>query len=191
MGTDIMSSPVTRYRFNVDEYYLMGDAGIFDEHDRVELIEGDIIQLPKASSRHASSVMRLTALFYRNVAQRLIVSVHDPLRLDEYSEPLPDVALLTWRDDRYASRHPGPTDALLVVEVSSADHEYNRSVKLPVYARAGIVEVWLVDLPNEVIEVYSQPQSGKYKASRQSGRSASITVEALPGVMVKVDDILG
>src|ERR671938_544657 len=141
-----MSVQVAKRCFSVDEYYRMGEAGILTEDDRVELIEGEIIEMSPIGSRHAACVNRLNTLLGRHLRQTAIVSVQNPIRLDAYSEPEPDVALLRPRADYYESGHPTPADALLIVEVADTSADYDRIIKLPLYAKAGIPEAWLVDL---------------------------------------------
>jgi len=126
-----MAAPLVRHRFTVEEYHRMGQAGILSEDDRVELIEGEIVEMAPVGSRHAACVKRLNALLSRRAGGRALVSVQDPIRLGEHSEPQPDLALLKPREDFYAAAHPGPEDVLLVIEVAETSLEYDREVKLP------------------------------------------------------------
>lgn len=160
----------TRRRFTTQEYHLMGHAGILREDDRVELIEGEIVQIAPIGSRHQGCVNRLNALFFRLGGSWALVHVQGPINLPGDSEPQPDVALLRRRADYYASAHPGPQDVLLLVEVADNSAEYDREVKAPLYARHGITEYWLVDLENGVVEVYRRPQAGAYQQVVQAGR---------------------
>src|SRR5437868_12357745 len=141
-----MSVQIARRHFNVAEYYKMAAAGVFSEDDRVELIEGEIVEMNPIGSRHAACVGRLTKLLERLTGDRAIVWVQNPVQVSDYSEPLPDVALLNPRDDFYSQATPQATDVLLIIEVAESSLEYDRSIKLPLYARSGIVEVWLVNL---------------------------------------------
>jgi Uma2 family endonuclease len=142
-------------------------------------------------SRHAACVKRLNNLFSRQVGDRAVVGVQDPVRLDEYSEPQPDLTLLRPRPDYYAGGHPGPEDVLLVVEVAETSAEYDRQIKVPLYARAGIREVWLVDLAASAVEVYREPTPEGYRQVRRFGRGETLSPEALPDINLALDDILG
>jgi Uma2 family endonuclease len=142
--------------------------------------------------RHASVVDRTTRLFSRWVGERAVVRVQSPIDLGGLSsEPQPDVVLLTARADFYATAHPRPEDVLLVVEVMDASADRDRRLKLPLYARAALREVWLVDLDAERIEAYRQPEPDGYRQTRVLRRGESTTVEALPDLAIRVDDILG
>jgi Uma2 family endonuclease len=128
----------------------MAEAGIFTEDDRVELIEGEVVAMSPIGPRHAACVRKLARLIRDRVSSTAaIVDVQDPIRLSEHSEPLPDISILRPRDDFYADGHPGPEDVLVLLEVADASVMYDRNTKLPLYARAGIAEVWLVDLGEE------------------------------------------
>jgi Uma2 family endonuclease len=186
-----MSVQVERHHFNVDEYYRMGAAGIFSEDDRVELIEGEVIRMSPIGSRHAACVARLTRLFSRKSEDEAIVWIQNPIRLDEYSEPQPDLALLHPRDDFYAEDHPTPADVLLLVEVADTSIEYDRVIKVPLYARAGIMEVWLVDLTRDTVELYAQPLNGAYQISQQAARGESLTSSSIPALTLSAESILG
>jgi Uma2 family endonuclease len=124
--------------------------------------------------------MRLNQLFTSRVGDLAVVLVQDPVRLSEVSEPQPDLVLLEPRADFHAASHPGPGEVLLVVEVADSSVGYDRSVKLPLYARTGIRELWLVDLERERIDVLRQPAGGSYRTVRTHRRGARVTVEALP-----------
>jgi Uma2 family endonuclease len=132
-----MGVQVQRRLFTVEEYHRMAEAGILSEDDRVELIEGELVTMSPIGSRHAACVARLTALLFP-VGGRGILWVQNPIRLGARSEPQPDVALLRYRPDFYASAHPGPEDVLLVVEVAETSADADRSLKIPLYARYGI-----------------------------------------------------
>lgn len=178
-------------RFTVEEYYRMAQAGILSEDDRVELIEGAIVEMAAIGSRHAGCVKRLQRLFHRRVGERAVVSVQNPVRLGRYSEPQPDLALLRLRPDFYASAHPGPGDVLLIVEVSETSADADREVKVPLYARAGVPEVWLVDLEGQVIEVCRKPSAEGYREARQVRRGEALSPEAFPDLAPAADEILG
>jgi Uma2 family endonuclease len=182
---------VERWTFTVDDYMRMLEAGILTEDDRVELIEGAIIKMSPIGDLHAACVIRLTMLFARLVGVAAFVSVQNPVRLDNHSEPQPDLALLKPRKDYYAQAKPTPADVLLIVEVADSSIDYDRRVKVPLYARALIPVVWLVDLNADAIEVYSQPANGAYQAVQTVRRGDRLTLESLPDLAIMADDILG
>ena len=138
-----MSVKMQRRLFTVQEYHLMSEAGIFGENDRVELIEGEILEMAAISPRHASCVKRLIGQFRQIPEELAILGVQDPIQLTEKTEPQPDVVLLHPRADYYATAHPIPSEVLLLVEVSDSTVDFDRDVKVPNYARSGIREVWL------------------------------------------------
>lgn len=186
-----MSVQIERRWFNVDEYYRMIDAGILSEDDRVELIEGEVIKMSPIGKFHAACVKRLNKLFGVLVGLTAIVSVQDPIRLSDFSEPQPDLGLLKQRDDFYSSGHPMPEDVLLVVEVADSSIQYDRGTKMPLYARSGIPEVWLVDVARDLVEVYARPVNGRYQDFREARRGETLTLSSLPNLAILVDDILG
>lgn len=157
-----MSVTIPKPLFTVAEYYQMAEAGILAPEDRVELIEGEIIAMSPIGSRHAGCVNRLTQLFSEKVSGLAIVSVQNPIRLSDSTEPEPDLALLRPRADFYAQAHPQPADVLLVVEVADHSLAYDRAIKVPLYARAGIPETWVIDLDTETVFVYQQPGAPGY-----------------------------
>lgn len=169
----------------------MAAAGVLSEDDRVELVEGEVIEMSPIGSRHAACVGRLTKLLERLAGDRAIVWVQNPVRINDYSEPVPDVALLKRRDDFYAQGKPGPADVLLLVEVADSTLGYDRQVKVPLYARAAVPEVWVVNLPGEVIEVYARPGGGEYQETRLVGRGESLTAAAVAGLTLDAAAALG
>lgn len=186
-----MAVSLARRRFTVEDYHRMARAGVLTEDDRVELLEGEIIEMAPIGSRHAAVVDRFTRSFAQNVGRRAIVRVQGPVRLGEHSEPQPDLAILRPRADFYAHAHPGPEDILLLVEVAEATADYDRKVKVPLYARAGIPEVWLVDLLADQIEVCRGPSPEGYRETRVVRRGEAVMPQALPGVSLSVDEVLG
>jgi Uma2 family endonuclease len=186
-----MATQVLQYLFTVEEYHRMAQAGILSEDDRVELIEGKIVEMTPIGSKHAAVVARLTRLFSEQVGRKAIVWVQNPIHLEEHSEPQPDVALLRPREDFYASDHPKPEDVLLVVEVAESSVEYDREIKVPLYAREGIPEVWLVDLESEAIEIYRSPSPEGYIEVQTLHRGAHLSSKSFPDVELLVQEILG
>lgn len=184
-----MDIQLSRRLFTAEEYHRMDHAGIFSEDDRVELLEGEIVEMTPIGSRHAACVARLTALFSR-VQQKCIVWVQNPIRIEEHSEPQPDLALLKPRPDFYAQEHPGPHDVLLLVEVAETSADYDRTTKIPLYARAGITEVWLVDIQKGIVEVYLKPTSEGFRENLRIQHGQSLSPKALlADLVLTVDQI--
>lgn len=186
-----MSVQIAKRWFTVAEYDRMGETGILTEDDRVELVEGEIIEMSPIGRRHAAFVGRLTNLFSRLLAERAIVWVQNPIVLNDYSEPQPDIALLRRRDDFYERSLPMPPDVLLVAEVADMTIEYDRQIKVPLYARAGIAEVWLVNLVDEQVEIYTQLVNDMYQSKREAKRGETINATSALNLTLGVDDILG
>ncbi len=186
---DTKTQEVTRRRFTVHEYHRMGEAGILHEDDRVELIEGEIVEMAAIGTRHFACVNQLTRLLVRGVGDAAIVSVQNPVRLDERTEPQPDLGVLRIRD--YRESLPMPGDVLLLIEVSDTTLAYDRGVKLPLYARAGITEVWIVDLAGEVIERYTDPSAEGYRSFERVRRGGKVESGALPELALRVEAVLG
>jgi Uma2 family endonuclease len=186
-----MGMPLTARRFTVDEYQRMGQAGVFHEDDRVELIDGQVVEMTPIGPGHGSCVNRLTALFAPLAGGAATLSVQNPLVLAEHQEPQPDVALLRHRADGYQAGHPRASDVLLVIEVADTSVESDRQTKSPLNARAGIAEAWLVDLPGDRIEVCRDPVAGQYTSARSASRGDMLTPLRLPAVTFSVDAILG
>jgi len=182
--------PKTR-RFTADEYHRMGEVGILTDEDRVELIDGEIIEMSPIGPPHMRCVMFLNEVFVRRLAGRAVVSPQNSIRLTPHTEPQPDVILLQPPLDRYARRIPQPSDALLVVEVADISQVRDRQVKLPRYAAAGISEVWIVDLDADAVEVYRAPAPTAYTESRRLVRGEALAPSAFPDVSLAVGDILG
>ena len=185
-----MGMPLAHRRFTVDEYYRMAEAGILGEDDRVELLDGEIVEMSPIGPRHAATVTRLQRLFEHLAHRRALVRVQNPVRLDRYSEPEPDIALVTPREDFYAGGHPAPHDILLIVEVADTSLRSDRHRKLPGYARAGIPEVWLVDLTVDRVERYREPRGDAYADQQILGRDATLTPLLLPDVAIRVGDLV-
>ena len=184
------ASQPTRRRFTVAEYYAMADVGILAENDRIELLDGDLIVKAPIGVWHASSVDRFTNTLPPLLQGRAIVSVQNPMRLNDNSEPQPDIMLLRWRDDFYQGGHPGPADVLLLIEVADTSVDYDRSDKLSAYARAGIPEVWIVTRQDRRIEAYTEPVEGEYSNVRYAAPGESIAPQAFPEVVLEVDRLI-
>ena len=151
-----------RIRFTVEDYHRMAEAGILHEDSRVELIDGDLIAMSPIGPHHAGVVDELAQLLIPQVIGRAIVRVQNPVRLDDHSEPEPDLVLAVPRDGGYRNAHPGPDDVLLLIEVMASSADRDRDIKLGLYAKANIAEVWLVDLNADRVEIYRSPAGGTY-----------------------------
>ena len=187
---------VARHLFSLDEYHQMGATGILQEDDRVELIEGEIVEMTPVGSRHAATVKRLIRLLTAQVGDKALVSAQDPLRIPGQgtfadSEPEPDLMLLAPRQDFYEEAHPTPADVLLLIEVGDTSLPFDRDVKLPVYAAGGVHELWLVNLPDKTIEVHREPVQQSYRWTRRAFPGDMLEPEHLPGLTIAVDDVFG
>lgn len=186
-----MSVQLLKRKFSVLEYNQMPQAGILKENERVELIRGEIVNMSPIGRHHAACVNRLNQLFSQRLSDRVIVAAQNPVELDDYSEPEPDIALLEPKADFYESGHPKPGEIFLIVEVGDSTIKYDREVKIPLYAEDNIIEVWLVDINEQCLEVYRQPTAGGYGQVQKLRRGQSLSIQQFPGINLKVDEILG
>lgn len=178
-----------RHKLTVTDYCRLGDAGSFGVDDRVELIEGEVIDMAPIGIAHASLVDHLNDLFTRAVGDRAQVRVQNPARLETYSEPQPDLLLLKRRSDFYRTGHPEPADILLVVEVADTSLVYDRDTKIPLYARHGIPEAWLVDVVGERLTVYQHPGPDGYPAVTDPAPLEKRTLVGLPEVAIDLQGL--
>ncbi|HYN77256.1 MAG TPA: Uma2 family endonuclease [Lamprocystis sp. (in: g-proteobacteria)] len=174
------------WRFTVDDYQRMGETGILHEDDRVELIEGEIVAMPPIGSPHGGRVKHLNRILARAVGDHAIVAVQDPVVLRPRSEPEPDIALLRPRPDFYADAHPVAADILLLIEVADSSLQYDLNVKVPLYARQGIPEVWVVDIAHRQVLRFSQPAGGAYREQGPINLKDPIDLPGLPGCTVQL-----
>jgi Uma2 family endonuclease len=186
-----MSVQFQTHHFNVDEYHRMAEVGLLTEDSRVELIEGEIVEMSPIGSTHAGTVTRSASFLNRLLGESVIVSVQNPARLSDFSEPQPDIALLKPRKDFYSKSHPTAEDVLVVIEVADTSLNYDRNVKLPLYAGAAIPEAWLMVLAKDIIEVHSQPKNGKYQKVQRLKRGKALTSPILRKFTCRVEDLLG
>ncbi len=186
-----MSTPLRTHSFTVDEYHRMAEAGVFHEDDRVELIDGQVVEMTPVGPRHAVCVDRLNGRLSRLVGDSAIVRVQSPVVLGQRAEPEPDLTLLRPPFERYQEVHPGPAEIMLVIEVADTSVEHDRDVKIPLYARAGVPEVWLVDLSARRIEVYRNPAGGSYAEVTSISPSETLTPLLLPDARLSAADVLG
>jgi Uma2 family endonuclease len=186
-----MAIAIPRHRFTVDEYYKMAETGILAPRQRVELIEGEVVDMTPIGRRHMACLDRLAELFFSALLGRAIIRTQGALRLGEHSEPQPDLVILKRRADYYADVDAGPDDALLVVEVADTSEHYDRLTKVPLYARAGIPELWLVDINAMTVTVYRQPRADGYADVRVYASDEPLSPLAFPDLVLTPARILG
>ena len=178
-----------RLRFSVDEYYKMIELGLIKDYEKAEIIDGELIKKMTIGDRHAFVVDFLTNFFIKTLPDSIRVRVQNPLHLTNYDEPEPDIVLadLSKYDGK---RHPRPAETILVVEVSDSTLKYDRDTKLPLYAAAGIPEAWIVNLPNNIIEIHQQPGMGIYQLTKIYKPGERVQSAVLPDLSFEVDSIL-
>jgi Uma2 family endonuclease len=184
-GADILSRhPVPRHRLSVQDYHRLGEAGVLGHDDRVELLEGQLVDMSPIGPRHALAVDALNRLLMRAVGESAWVRVQNPVALDDASEPQPDIALVrpAWRG--YPQSHPQPDDIFLLVEVADSSFEVDSGAKLELYARSGVREFWLVDLTTDTVLVHRNPSGGHYASVSRIEPSGTLAVQDLPGVAI-------
>jgi Uma2 family endonuclease len=177
------------HRFTVAEYHRMAEVGLLGEDSRVELIRGYIVDMAAIGAPHLGMVNRLNRLLSGSLAGRGILSVQNPVRLDDVSEPEPDVVVLRPRADDYATATPCPPDVLLLIEVADTSLNDDRGIKVPLYAENGIAECWIVNLLERVVEVFRQPRNGRYTEVHRIGPGEILDIVLLPGVALPVGDL--
>ena len=183
------SSIPRRYRLTVAQYHQLAEAGVLNEDSRVELIEGDLIAMPPIGERHASATRRLNQFFSRHVGDTALVDVQNPVALNANSEPQPDIVLLKPCPDFYEHGHPVPADGLLLIEVSDSTLRYDRDTKIPLYAKAGIAEVWILDIALQRLEAYRRPSVDGYREVLYPGLQESIAPVLLPELAISVKSL--
>ena len=180
-----------RFRFSADDYEKMAEAGILVEDERLELIEGDILRMSPIGKFHVWCVARLNYLLTRRLENQAVILIQSPIRLDDHSEPEPDVTVVRPQEQFFGVDLPTPADILLLIEVSDSSLAYDRDVKLALYARAEIPEVWLVDLNTDTLTLYAQPSNGAYGVIQTFRRGDNVTSIIIPDLSVRVEEILG
>lgn len=178
-----------RHRLTVDDYYRMAEVGVLAPDARVELIEGEIIDMAPIGSRHGGTVSFMLRQLTAAASRLALVTAQSPLRLDRASEPQPDLMLLRPRADFYRKSHPTASDVLLLIEVSDSTVRYDRQVKVPLYARHGVPEVWLVDLPGNELHCLSSPEDGTYVHATSLRAPGNVPLSMLDAVAVDLDGL--
>ena len=177
--------------FTVDEYYAMGQAGVFAPDERLELLDGEILTMLPIGPPHAGNVTRLMTLFVRRLGSRALVRSQNPVRLSNDSEPEPDIAIVRERADFYTRNHPVPNEVFALVETAESSLQYDRTRKLRAYARSGIREYWIVNLVDDRIEMHRKPLDIGYGESAIARRGETLAFEAFDDEMFTVEEILG
>jgi Uma2 family endonuclease len=186
-----MTIQVSRRLFTTSEYERMVEAGILGEDERLELLDGEVREMSPIGSRHVACVNRLNTLLNLHMRGQAIVSIQNPIRLSDYSEPEPDIAILHARDDYYADALPVADDVLMIVEVADTSLAYDREDKLPRYAAALIAEVWIIDLEHDTVERYVRPLHDRYAEAATFQRGETLTTQLITPLAISITDILG
>jgi Uma2 family endonuclease len=177
-----------RHRLDVDDYHRMGEAGIFGDNKRIELIDGELIDMAPIGQGHVAIVNRLTRTLILTSGDPAIVSPQNPIRLDRHSEPQPDLAILRYRADFYETGEPpGPADVLLMIEVADSSLAFDRRVKLLLYARAGIAEVWIVDVQRRILDAHRKPTGDGYAETGTHVAGDTLALALAPEIVVRLD----
>jgi len=185
-----MAFEISRRLFNVHDYHRMVDAGILSQRERVELIHGEILTMSPIGPPHSGTVMRALNGLIPLVGNRALVGVQGPIALGDWDEPQPDIFLLRPRDDFYTKAHPRPSDLFLIIEIADSSLDYDRTVKVSLYAETGVPEYWVADITNDCVWAYSDIQERHYQTVRQFRRGESIVPQLLPGCSIRVDILL-
>jgi Uma2 family endonuclease len=185
-----MIAAVPIRRFTHEEFYRMGEAGILQPDEQVELLDGEIVPMQPSGPFHGASVNRLSRDFVQMDRDRWVTSPRNPLLLGKYSVPRPDIALLHWRDDMYCNSLPTPAEVYLIVEVSDSTLLMDRRTKIPLYATAGIPEVWIINVPQKVVEVYREPSSGRYAVEEKVNPGQPLAPLAFPDAVIDTAALL-
>ncbi len=179
-----------RHRITVEEYHRMAEVGLLAPDARVELIEGEIIDMPPIGSRHAAAVSRLHKLLERAAGERAIVRCQTPILLGDLSEPQPDIAIHPARKDFYEHRHPTAAETLLVIEVSDTTLRYDLGAKMSFYARHGIRELWVFDVDRKQLHIFRNPAGAAYTEAIAAHTSGIMPISSLPGITVDLSSLL-
>lgn len=170
---------VPTYEFSVEAYHRLVDVGILKEDDRVELIEGQIINRTPIRSPHAACVDRLGDILRALFIKKAIIRSQNPITLSGHSEPEPDLAVVKYKADYYETAHPTPKQVYIAIEISQSTEQYDRTIKIPLYAKYGVPEAWLVNLNQKEIEIYQEPSTAGYTSKKVYKLSAIITSDSL------------
>ena len=186
-----MNTTVLIHRFNVEEYHRLIENNILHEDDRVELIEGRIIDMTSIGSKHAACVSRLNEILSEKLQKRAIINIQNPICLTAYTEPEPDIAIIKRRPDFYPEQLPQPEDVLLIIEVSDSSLDYDCETKIPLYAKSNIPEVWLVNLIENNVAIYSGPSSEGYNVITKHHHNQILSPKSFHDITLTVSEIFG
>ncbi len=190
MQTEATIEPIlTRRKITVEEYEVMHEAGVFKPDERLELINGEILKVAPMNAPHMAHVARLSRIFIETLGRKATVFTQLPVVINEESEPEPDISILRWRSDDYFSGKPSAQDVYAIIEVASTSLVYDRQVKLPLYARAGVPEVWIVKVQERELEVYRSPKGEAYSESRVLKPSDVVSLLAFPDVEILLSEV--
>ena len=184
-----MAIQLERHLFTLDEYERMVDAGVFGEDARLEFIKGEIVEMSPVGVEHALAIARLDDLLAGPARGSVLVLVQGPLYIGRSARPEPDMTLLRRRKDFSRANPPSANDALLVVAVSDTSLKYDRDVKGPLYAEAGIPEYWIVNLNEATIEAYANPLDGVYRQMTVVRPGEELFVPGI-GLAIAVSEVL-
>lgn len=179
------------YCFTVEDYQRMGETGIFAAGDRVELIAGEIVQMSPIGTKHQACVARINQILGQQLRDRALIWPQNAIQLNETSQPQPDIALLTPREDFYRDRYPQPSDILLIIEVADSTIRYDRDIKIPLYSSVGIPEAWIVDLNRNCLEVYQSPDSEGYRSKQTYNPGQTLTPVSFPDCAIATTSLMG
>jgi Uma2 family endonuclease len=172
-------------KFSIAEYYKLAESGILAPSERVELLNGQIIRMPPIGETHRTIVDKLTYLLVDKPRKRYQVSIDQPIRIENFNEPQPDVVLFKTEVE---NKHPTPEDIYLVIEVADTTLDYDSGVKLRAYEKAGIEEYWIIDVGKKAVNIYRLPPQ-KRKYTPETHTHGVIAPQAFPDVPVALEDI--
>lgn len=182
-----MSLPIQKHLFTVEEFHAMPE--VFNEDDRVELIEGEIIEMAAIGNRHMFFVNQLNDILVPQVGSLATISVQNPARLGDLSEPQPDLVILQGRPRNYLHKSATVPDVLLLIEVADSSMRYDKQIKIPLYARYGIIETWLFDLEHQAVEVYRHPHTAGYAQLTTATVTDQLSPQALTTIQVDLSEL--
>lgn len=183
-----MSALAATYKFTVDEYIRLYETGILDAHDRIELLNGELIIMHAIGQRHAQAVTNFTAYLGEQARRRYMISPQNPVELEEHSAPQPDLVLVPWA--RRSKRHPSPAEVHLIIEVADSSLSYDRTDKMRAYAAVGIREFWILNLQADTLEVYREPRAADYGERLTIGVEGTVSPLAFPDVSLALAEII-
>ena len=184
-----MSALATTYKFTAEDFYRLYENGLFDSKDRIELLNGDIIIMHPVGWRHANAITNLNSDLAEQARRRFKISPQNPVELERYSAPQPDLALVPWSRGN-SKRHPAPEEVFLIIEVADTSLRYDREEKLRAYAATGIREFWLLNLQDDILEIYRQPEGPAYREQLTVPADGTASPLAFPDVTIALADIL-